>query len=207
MWKLKNPIAFWSQEVAAPQRPGLWLLCMVPYLNMGAKHQNRSLLTGFRVKGQVRCPIVWPGDTAVLTANFHFILKLPCDKIHWKRVREVRKHVSNEWKAIVAICGCLPAPNLSSPVQYFTLNSRGSHGTGCCAHHGAVLHPQHSLVCKQGLRVCTQAQGNGPCTLTDTQQRCWGTAQQEIPSFALPVGFRISCGFEQYWKTWSRDQC
>lgn len=62
---------------------------------MGGQCLNWSLLTGFRMRRQVRCPSAWPGDTVVPTANFPFILKVPCDKIHWKGVQEMRKHLSN----------------------------------------------------------------------------------------------------------------
>lgn len=94
------------------------------------------------MRRQVKCP---SEDTVVPIANCHCILKVQCDKIHWKRVQEMRKHPSNVSKAVAATCSSLSIPNLNSPEQYFTLISRGA-PTAQGAAITTVLHPHHPVL-------------------------------------------------------------
>lgn len=66
---------------------------------------------------KVKCPSAWPGDTVVPIANCHFVLKVQCDKIHWKGVQEMRKHHQMSKRQHLLPVLSLSIPNLNSPVQ------------------------------------------------------------------------------------------
>lgn len=66
------------------------------------------------------------------------------------------KNPSNVWKAVPATCASLSAPNLNSPVQYFTLISRGV-PTAQGAAIPTVLDPHHPCLQARTLHrlLCT----------------------------------------------------